>query len=202
MCLSFQLGGDFLLDSAGKVLLSHPSKNPLDRLTVEDVLQTVDSAGQSTNSAHKQKLWNSFKHSLRGKKSLNASLTPHGKRSSLACVHDVTPYTHDIMKGCDWCSSARQRHLLFCVASVWRCSISNKVVDLIKTEFDNIFVLFKFNKDWRFYLLKVHLTGLDFSDLKWQWMQHSLNYIITHKSDSDMTLLQKHFYNILSMIDE
>uniref|UniRef100_A0A3Q2WUN5 Uncharacterized protein n=1 Tax=Haplochromis burtoni TaxID=8153 RepID=A0A3Q2WUN5_HAPBU len=53
---SYQLGGDFLLDSAGKVLLSHPSKNPLDRPTVEDVLQSVDSAGQSTNSAHKQKL--------------------------------------------------------------------------------------------------------------------------------------------------
>lgn len=45
-----------MLDSAGKVLLSHPSKNPLDRPTVEDVLQSVDSAGQSTNSAHKQKL--------------------------------------------------------------------------------------------------------------------------------------------------
>uniref|UniRef100_A0A3B4H5T4 Uncharacterized protein n=1 Tax=Pundamilia nyererei TaxID=303518 RepID=A0A3B4H5T4_9CICH len=53
---SYQLGGDFLLDSAGKVLLSHPSKNPLDRPTLEDVLQSVDSAGQSTNSAHKQKL--------------------------------------------------------------------------------------------------------------------------------------------------
>uniref|UniRef100_A0A3Q0RKV2 Selenoprotein L n=1 Tax=Amphilophus citrinellus TaxID=61819 RepID=A0A3Q0RKV2_AMPCI len=42
VCLSFQLGGDFLLDDAGKVLLSHPSKNPLDRPTVEDVLQAVD----------------------------------------------------------------------------------------------------------------------------------------------------------------
>ncbi|KAL3979493.1 ubiquitin C [Sarotherodon galilaeus] len=52
----YQLGGDFLLDSAGKVLLSHPSKSPLDRPTVEDVLQTVDSAGQSANSAYKQKL--------------------------------------------------------------------------------------------------------------------------------------------------
>ncbi|XP_030577583.1 selenoprotein L [Archocentrus centrarchus] len=38
----YQLGGDFLLDDAGKVLLSHPSKNPLDRPTVEDVLQAVD----------------------------------------------------------------------------------------------------------------------------------------------------------------
>lgn len=39
----YQLGGDFLLDEAGKVLLSHPSKNPLDRPTVTDVLQTLDS---------------------------------------------------------------------------------------------------------------------------------------------------------------
>uniref|UniRef100_A0A3B4TM56 Selenoprotein L n=1 Tax=Seriola dumerili TaxID=41447 RepID=A0A3B4TM56_SERDU len=35
----YQMGGDFLLDEAGKVLLSHPSKTPMDRLTVKDILQ-------------------------------------------------------------------------------------------------------------------------------------------------------------------
>lgn len=38
----YQMGGDFLLDKAGKVLLSHPCKNPLDRPTVKDILQAVD----------------------------------------------------------------------------------------------------------------------------------------------------------------
>lgn len=37
----YQLGGDFLLDAAGKVLLSHPSKNPLDRPSVTDILQVA-----------------------------------------------------------------------------------------------------------------------------------------------------------------
>ena len=41
----YQMGGDFLLDEAGKVLLSHPSKNPLDRPTVKDLLRAVDPAG-------------------------------------------------------------------------------------------------------------------------------------------------------------
>ncbi|KAI3364491.1 hypothetical protein L3Q82_011272, partial [Scortum barcoo] len=40
----YQLGGDFLLDAAGKVLLSHPSKNPLDRPSVTDILQAVEPA--------------------------------------------------------------------------------------------------------------------------------------------------------------
>lgn len=38
------MGGDFLLNETGSVLLCHPCKNPMDRPTVEDVLQTVDSA--------------------------------------------------------------------------------------------------------------------------------------------------------------
>uniref|UniRef100_A0A8C6KI64 Selenoprotein L n=1 Tax=Nothobranchius furzeri TaxID=105023 RepID=A0A8C6KI64_NOTFU len=39
--LCVQLGGDFLLDDTGKVLLSHPSKNPLDRPSLMDVLQAL-----------------------------------------------------------------------------------------------------------------------------------------------------------------
>ncbi|XP_035535087.1 selenoprotein L [Morone saxatilis] len=38
----YQLGGDFLLDKEGKVLLCHPSKNPLDRPPVKDILKAVD----------------------------------------------------------------------------------------------------------------------------------------------------------------
>lgn len=49
----YQLGGDFLLDEAGKVLLSHPSKTPMDRPTVKTILQAVDSSGCATNSAYK-----------------------------------------------------------------------------------------------------------------------------------------------------
>ncbi|KAG7219614.1 hypothetical protein INR49_018952 [Caranx melampygus] len=37
----YQLGGDFVLDEAGKVIFSHPSKNPLDRPTVTNVLQVA-----------------------------------------------------------------------------------------------------------------------------------------------------------------
>uniref|UniRef100_A0A3B4WT94 Thioredoxin-like protein AAED1 n=1 Tax=Seriola lalandi dorsalis TaxID=1841481 RepID=A0A3B4WT94_SERLL len=51
MRLLFQMGGDFLLDEAGKVLLSHPSKTPMDRLTVKDILQAVAAAGRSASSA-------------------------------------------------------------------------------------------------------------------------------------------------------
>lgn len=40
----YQMGGDFLLDEAGKVLMSHPSKTPLDRPTVKNILQAVDPA--------------------------------------------------------------------------------------------------------------------------------------------------------------
>lgn len=38
----YQMGGDFVLNEAGKVLLSHPSENPHDRPTVMDILQAVD----------------------------------------------------------------------------------------------------------------------------------------------------------------
>uniref|UniRef100_A0A3Q3GFB6 Selenoprotein L n=1 Tax=Kryptolebias marmoratus TaxID=37003 RepID=A0A3Q3GFB6_KRYMA len=37
----YQMGGDFLLDDSGKVLLSHPSKSPLDRPGLTDVLQAA-----------------------------------------------------------------------------------------------------------------------------------------------------------------
>lgn len=37
----YQMGGDFLLDEAGKVLLCHPCKTPLDRPTVTDILQAA-----------------------------------------------------------------------------------------------------------------------------------------------------------------
>lgn len=37
----YQMGGDFLLDDAGKVVLCHPCKNPLDRPSVQDVLQAA-----------------------------------------------------------------------------------------------------------------------------------------------------------------
>ncbi|KAK5852660.1 hypothetical protein PBY51_006510 [Eleginops maclovinus] len=40
----YQLGGDFLLDEAGKVLLCHPSKNPMDRPSVEAILRAADSS--------------------------------------------------------------------------------------------------------------------------------------------------------------
>lgn len=37
----YQMGGDFLLDDAGKVLLCHPCKTPLDRPTVTDILEAA-----------------------------------------------------------------------------------------------------------------------------------------------------------------
>uniref|UniRef100_A0A1A8M3X6 Selenoprotein L n=1 Tax=Nothobranchius pienaari TaxID=704102 RepID=A0A1A8M3X6_9TELE len=45
----YQLGGDFLLDDTGKVLLSHPSKNPLDRPSLMDVLQAAADERQHTD---------------------------------------------------------------------------------------------------------------------------------------------------------
>ncbi|XP_067337428.1 selenoprotein L isoform X2 [Channa argus] len=47
----YQMGGDFLLDEAGKVVFSHPSKTPLDSPTVTGILQAVDAAGCSSHSA-------------------------------------------------------------------------------------------------------------------------------------------------------
>uniref|UniRef100_A0A674N9E3 Alkyl hydroperoxide reductase subunit C/ Thiol specific antioxidant domain-containing protein n=1 Tax=Takifugu rubripes TaxID=31033 RepID=A0A674N9E3_TAKRU len=40
--LIFQMGGDFLLDEAGTVLFSHRCRTPLDRPSVQDVLQAAD----------------------------------------------------------------------------------------------------------------------------------------------------------------
>ncbi|KAK5622345.1 hypothetical protein CRENBAI_004947 [Crenichthys baileyi] len=50
----YQLGGDFLLDEMGKVLFSHPSKDPLDRPSLTDVLQAAeaDSIGPEEKHEH------------------------------------------------------------------------------------------------------------------------------------------------------
>uniref|UniRef100_A0A672YSX5 Uncharacterized protein n=3 Tax=Sphaeramia orbicularis TaxID=375764 RepID=A0A672YSX5_9TELE len=39
----YQMGGDFLLDDTGKVLLSHPCKTPLDRPSTSHLLKAADS---------------------------------------------------------------------------------------------------------------------------------------------------------------
>jgi hypothetical protein len=36
-----QLGGDFIVDAAGIIRLSHPSKDPVDRPPVEDLLASL-----------------------------------------------------------------------------------------------------------------------------------------------------------------
>lgn len=41
----FQMGGDFLLDGEGKVLLHHPSRTPLDRPMVDDILLAAGPVG-------------------------------------------------------------------------------------------------------------------------------------------------------------
>lgn len=38
----YQMGGDFMIDQTGKVILSHPCKTPLDRPSVEDILKAAD----------------------------------------------------------------------------------------------------------------------------------------------------------------
>lgn len=38
----FQMGGDFLLDEGGKVLLARPSKNPLERPTAKQLMEFMD----------------------------------------------------------------------------------------------------------------------------------------------------------------
>lgn len=48
----YQLGGDFLLDETGKVLLSHPSKNPLDRPSLTNVLQAAEADSTSSEERH------------------------------------------------------------------------------------------------------------------------------------------------------
>uniref|UniRef100_A0AAY5KNJ6 Selenoprotein L n=1 Tax=Esox lucius TaxID=8010 RepID=A0AAY5KNJ6_ESOLU len=41
----YQLGGDFVLDEEGKVIFSHPCRNPLDRPKVEHIVATILSRG-------------------------------------------------------------------------------------------------------------------------------------------------------------
>lgn len=38
----YQMGGDFLIDESGRVILSHPCKTPLDRPSVEDILKAAN----------------------------------------------------------------------------------------------------------------------------------------------------------------
>lgn len=38
----YQMGGDFLIDQTGKVMLCHPCKTPLDRPSVDDILKAAD----------------------------------------------------------------------------------------------------------------------------------------------------------------
>lgn len=49
------MGGDFLLDDAGTVLLSHPSKSPLDRPSVSDILKVAEEADGNTEQHEVQK---------------------------------------------------------------------------------------------------------------------------------------------------
>ena len=41
-----QLGGDFVVDENGRVQLAHPSRNPIDRPTIEQLLQTVNACAK------------------------------------------------------------------------------------------------------------------------------------------------------------
>uniref|UniRef100_A0A8C3GB44 Selenoprotein L n=1 Tax=Cyclopterus lumpus TaxID=8103 RepID=A0A8C3GB44_CYCLU len=47
----YQMGGDFLLDEEGKVLLSHQCESPMHRPTVKAILQAADPPGCSADSA-------------------------------------------------------------------------------------------------------------------------------------------------------
>lgn len=40
----YQMGGDFLLDGSGKLLLSHPCKTSLDRPSVSDIVKAADAS--------------------------------------------------------------------------------------------------------------------------------------------------------------
>lgn len=42
----YQLGGDFIIDRSGRVIMAHPSTNPVDRPSVEKILMRLD---QSSN---------------------------------------------------------------------------------------------------------------------------------------------------------
>ncbi|KAK6295197.1 hypothetical protein J4Q44_G00344230 [Coregonus suidteri] len=45
----YQMGGDFVLDEGGKVILSHPCKNPMDRPEVTQMVATISSGGHPTS---------------------------------------------------------------------------------------------------------------------------------------------------------
>ncbi|CAB1342921.1 unnamed protein product [Coregonus sp. 'balchen'] len=44
-----KMGGDFVLDEGGKVILSHPCKNPMDRPEVTQMVATISSGGHPTS---------------------------------------------------------------------------------------------------------------------------------------------------------
>lgn len=76
----YQMGGDFLLSGTNKVLLSHPSKYPMDRPTLGDILRT---ASGSTELVAKE---------------ASGSGTPMH-------ADDVTPRSHNTVKRCDRCQA-------------------------------------------------------------------------------------------------
>jgi hypothetical protein len=43
------MGGDFVLDEGGTVILSHPCKNPMDRPEVAQMVATISSVGCPTS---------------------------------------------------------------------------------------------------------------------------------------------------------
>uniref|UniRef100_A0A8C7JZE8 Uncharacterized protein n=2 Tax=Oncorhynchus TaxID=8016 RepID=A0A8C7JZE8_ONCKI len=45
----YQMGGDFVLDEGGTVILSHPCKNPMDRPEVAQMVATISSVGRPTS---------------------------------------------------------------------------------------------------------------------------------------------------------
>lgn len=92
-----QMGGNFVLDEAGKVLLSHPSKTPLDRPTVDDVLEAVDAADSRS-------LWGDCE----GDTDL-ADTTEEERRRLRPAFNDVTPLARDSTMRCDRCWKNVQR---------------------------------------------------------------------------------------------
>lgn len=46
----YQMGGDFILNQEGKVLLSRPCMYPLDRPVLQDLLQAITGSGSSISS--------------------------------------------------------------------------------------------------------------------------------------------------------
>lgn len=45
----YQLGGDFIIDRCGMVIMAHPSTNPVDRPSVDKILTTLDQSSNSKN---------------------------------------------------------------------------------------------------------------------------------------------------------